>query len=112
LSAERGERLSLLAVHNKTLLLEQQAKRAHERLDELKADTANGFRDLADGLKIVNTALQDLRDWKNRALGWAAAAIFLASLSGAGVVGLIVKASLQSIAAQAAAERNVGPPRK
>lgn len=130
MSVERGERLSLLAVHNKTLLLEQTSKRAHERIDELKSDTAEGFKELGSGIKevaadiekvgaqvegkftTVHKEIQDLRDWKNRALGWAAAATLLASLMGATVVGAIFKGCASPQSQAQAIEHPVGPPRK
>lgn len=122
MSAERGERLSLLAVHNKTLLLEQTAKRAHERVDELKAQYSKDqatfqaavdkeFADIQTGIATIGTALQDLRDWKNRALGWAGAAIFLSSIMGATIATGILK-MMTFPSSPAAAEHNVGPPKK
>jgi len=110
MSAERGEKLSLLAVHNKTIILEQKADAAFMRIDELKKSTAASFVEISAGLREINSVLQDLRDWKNRALGWAAAAIFLASILGASIATAVIK--IMAFPAAPVSEQVVGPHRK
>jgi hypothetical protein len=109
MSAERGERLSLLRTHERVVVLEQTAKRAHERVDEIKIGTAKELETIHQGLGEVSKDIKELLAWKNRALGWAAAAIFISSLLGGAVATVLVKAIFTS--AQAV-ERPIGPPRK
>jgi hypothetical protein len=111
MSGERHERVSLLAVHNKTIILEQSLARAHERVDDVKTTTAKDLSAIQAIQVGISNDIKLLLEFKNRALGWAAAALCFAGLLG-GCGSVVASAIVRALTAQPAVEHTVGPLRK
>lgn len=70
-------------VHEKIGQLIAKADAAHARIDKLEIL-------IRDDLKEMKADVKDLSAYMHRGKGWAAAALFVASISGAGIMKLLM----------------------
>ncbi len=75
----------------RVVLIEAQARAAHERIDKSESRIVRDLGEIKDSLSILAKEMKEVVGWMNRSKGWAAAALFLATIGGV-AAGILARA--------------------
>lgn len=81
--ATADPRLAVIQLSERIVTLDNKISASHSRIDKLEILISQDLAEIKDDFREMSKELRDVIAWMNRAKGWAAATLLVASLGGA-----------------------------